>query len=334
MPTRCAISAPAESRQVFSSWWLQPWGLRTAWHRSARARRSRPILVPSCSGCSASAWSCTLQFGGGRRPLIPCSYRWRCSSTVSVMSSSPVSTEDLRLCSRPGPPSVSVGSLQRFWSCRGHGSWSRTAISSAWLASACSCSRWFPGLAVRSTGLGSGPVLGRSTSSRASSPNWRSLRSSLRTWSIRESYFELDSSCAISPRSESAWAGSLGVMVFERDLGSSLLFFTLFVVVLWVARERWVVLAVGAVLFVGGAFAAWHDVRSRADERVDIWLDPFKDPKGDGFQIVEARSRSPTVASPAPASGKANQVASPSLKLISSSLRSERNSASPAPRRC
>ena len=83
-----------------------------------------------------------------------------------------------------------------------------------------------------------------------------------------------------------AWAGSLGVMVFQRDLGSSLLFFTLFVVVLWVASERWVVLAVGAVLFFGGAFAAWT-MFDHVQKRVDIWLDPFADPKGDGFQIVE-----------------------------------------------
>ena len=75
-------------------------------------------------------------------------------------------------------------------------------------------------------------------------------------------------------------------MVFQRDLGSSLLFFTLFVVVLWVASERWVVLAVGAVLFFGGAFAAWT-MFDHVQKRVDIWLDPFADPKGDGFQIVE-----------------------------------------------
>ena len=75
-------------------------------------------------------------------------------------------------------------------------------------------------------------------------------------------------------------------MVFQRDLGSSLLFVTLFVVVLWVASERWVVLAVGAVLFFGGAFAAWT-MFDHVQKRVDIWLDPFKDPKGDGFQIVE-----------------------------------------------
>jgi len=84
-----------------------------------------------------------------------------------------------------------------------------------------------------------------------------------------------------------AWVGSLGVMVLERDLGSSLLFFALFVVVLWVATERWEVLATGGVLFVGGALMAWS-LFSHVQQRVDIWLDPFADPKGRGFQIVEA----------------------------------------------
>ena len=84
-----------------------------------------------------------------------------------------------------------------------------------------------------------------------------------------------------------AWAGSLAVMVFERDLGSSLLFFTLFVVVLWVASERWIVLAVGGGMFAAGAVFSWL-MFSHVQLRVDVWLNPFDDPKGDGFQIVEA----------------------------------------------
>lgn len=84
-----------------------------------------------------------------------------------------------------------------------------------------------------------------------------------------------------------AWAGSLGVMILERDLGSSLLFFALFVVVLWVASERWIVLAVGGGLFAAGALASWQ-LFGHVQQRVDIWLDPFADPKGAGFQIVEA----------------------------------------------
>ncbi len=53
------------------------------------------------------------------------------------------------------------------------------------------------------------------------------------------------------------WGASLAVLVFERDLGTSLLFFGLFVGLLYVATERtsWVV--IGMLLFVGGAFTAW-----------------------------------------------------------------------------
>src|SRR5437016_804315 len=55
-----------------------------------------------------------------------------------------------------------------------------------------------------------------------------------------------------------AWFASLVVMFWEKDLGSSLLFFALFIVLLWVATERASYLAVGAVLFVIGAVFAWH----------------------------------------------------------------------------
>lgn len=84
-----------------------------------------------------------------------------------------------------------------------------------------------------------------------------------------------------------AWLVSLGVLVFERDLGASLLLFGLFVVMLYVATERlgWVVL--GAVLFAGGAVFAYSSF-GYVRERVTIWLDPFSDPSGAGYQIVQS----------------------------------------------
>ena len=84
-----------------------------------------------------------------------------------------------------------------------------------------------------------------------------------------------------------AWIGSLGIMVLERDLGSSLLFFALFVVLLWVAAERALFLILGLGLFSMGAVFSWWRFDHVA-ARYDVWLDPFSDPKGDGFQIVEA----------------------------------------------
>jgi len=84
-----------------------------------------------------------------------------------------------------------------------------------------------------------------------------------------------------------AWGVSLVVMVSEKDLGSSLLFFALFVALLWVSTERATYLVVGALLFAGGALFA-HSQFTHVQERVDIWLDPWQDPKDDGFQIVES----------------------------------------------
>ena len=85
-----------------------------------------------------------------------------------------------------------------------------------------------------------------------------------------------------------AWGVSLVVMISEKDLGSSLLFFALFVALLWVATERATYLVVGLLLFAGGAFFA-HSHFVHVQDRVAIWLDPWADPKGDGFQIVEAQ---------------------------------------------
>ena len=80
------------------------------------------------------------------------------------------------------------------------------------------------------------------------------------------------------------WLISVGILVFQRDLGSSLLFFGLFVVMLYVATERpgWIV--VGGLLFGAGAYfgyAAFGHVRVR----FDAWLDPFGDPDRNG-QVI------------------------------------------------
>jgi peptidoglycan glycosyltransferase len=73
--------------------------------------------------------------------------------------------------------------------------------------------------------------------------------------------------------------------VYERDLGSSLLFFAVFVVMLWVATERAATSRVDAALR-GGALLAWR-VFSHVQVRVDNWLDPWQDVSGDGFQTVQ-----------------------------------------------
>ena len=80
---------------------------------------------------------------------------------------------------------------------------------------------------------------------------------------------------------------ALMVMVFQRDLGSSLLFFTLFLVTIYIATGRAFYVLSGLVLFSAASYGSWRFF-SHVQRRVDIWIDPFADPKGKGFQIVEA----------------------------------------------
>lgn len=84
-----------------------------------------------------------------------------------------------------------------------------------------------------------------------------------------------------------AWALSLVVMVSEKDLGSSLLFFALFLALLWVATERGTYLLVGLALFAAGSIFAYGQF-THVQQRVDIWLDPWPVAKDDGYQIVES----------------------------------------------
>jgi peptidoglycan glycosyltransferase len=84
-----------------------------------------------------------------------------------------------------------------------------------------------------------------------------------------------------------AWGVSLVVMISEKDLGSSLLFFTLFIVMLWVATERASYLGVGFGLFAAGSYLTWTQF-AHVQDRVTVWLDPWQDIDGDGFQIVQA----------------------------------------------
>jgi len=85
-----------------------------------------------------------------------------------------------------------------------------------------------------------------------------------------------------------AWGISLAVLFMEKDLGSSLLFFGIFVVMLWAATARGTYLALGLVLFIAGAligYAAFGHVQNR----MTVWLHALE-PRyvhGDGYQIAQ-----------------------------------------------
>ncbi|MGY1622387.1 FtsW/RodA/SpoVE family cell cycle protein [Geodermatophilus sp. SYSU D00965] len=84
-----------------------------------------------------------------------------------------------------------------------------------------------------------------------------------------------------------AWAMSILVLVFERDLGSSLLLFGIFVVMLYVATERASWLLIGVGLFAAGAFLAYQ-LFGHVRVRVDTWLDPFAYRDEGGYQLVQS----------------------------------------------
>jgi cell division protein FtsW (lipid II flippase) len=84
-----------------------------------------------------------------------------------------------------------------------------------------------------------------------------------------------------------AWGASLMVMFFQKDLGSSLLFFALFVVLLWVATGRGVYLLLGLAMFVGGATLA-HSQFAHVQDRVDTWLNPWPEYRFAGNQVLES----------------------------------------------
>ena len=85
----------------------------------------------------------------------------------------------------------------------------------------------------------------------------------------------------------SAWGFSVVLMVGQKDLGSSLLFFTLFIVMVWVATEKTSFLIIGLGLFVAGTTAAYF-MFDHVQTRFAIWLDPWSRYDAKGFQIAQA----------------------------------------------
>jgi peptidoglycan glycosyltransferase len=84
-----------------------------------------------------------------------------------------------------------------------------------------------------------------------------------------------------------AWGLSIVVMVMQKDLGSSLLFFALFAAMLYMATERAAYLLAALVLFVGGAAIAYQFF-SHVQARVSTWVDPWPVADGDGYQLVQS----------------------------------------------
>jgi peptidoglycan glycosyltransferase len=83
-----------------------------------------------------------------------------------------------------------------------------------------------------------------------------------------------------------AFAAAFAVLVYQRDLGASLLLFTLFVTMLFAATGRHSYLAAGGLMVAGGGFAAWSAF-GHVQTRVTAWLHPFDDYLGSGYQVAQ-----------------------------------------------
>jgi len=87
------------------------------------------------------------------------------------------------------------------------------------------------------------------------------------------------------------WLASLGVLVLQRDLGTSLLFFGLFLVMIYVSTGRVFYVLIGLVMFIAGALVASR-LMSYVGGRFDAWLDPLNDAlyqaPGGSYQLVQS----------------------------------------------
>ena len=83
------------------------------------------------------------------------------------------------------------------------------------------------------------------------------------------------------------WAISFFIMIFQRDLGASLLFFSVFLAMIFAATGRLMYVFSGMGLFAAGSYFAYQTF-SHVQVRVANWIDPFADPSGLGFQLVQS----------------------------------------------
>jgi len=83
------------------------------------------------------------------------------------------------------------------------------------------------------------------------------------------------------------WGASMFMLVFIRDLGSSLMFFAAFLALLYVATGRFSFVVIGMAMFLVGAWFFASTV-PHVHDRVEIWLHPYNDPQETGYQILQS----------------------------------------------
>lgn len=83
------------------------------------------------------------------------------------------------------------------------------------------------------------------------------------------------------------WGMTMLMLVLQRDMGSALLYFSITVLMSYMASGRLSYILMGAVLFLGGSVLCYA-IYPHIQTRVDIWLNPWADPNGRAYQIVQS----------------------------------------------
>jgi cell division protein FtsW (lipid II flippase) len=85
------------------------------------------------------------------------------------------------------------------------------------------------------------------------------------------------------------WGAAMFLLFFIQDLGSSVMYFGGFLALLYIATNRFSFVVVGLALFAVGAYGMYQ-IRAHIQDRVEIWLDPFKPSlvEHEGYQIAQS----------------------------------------------
>ena len=83
------------------------------------------------------------------------------------------------------------------------------------------------------------------------------------------------------------WGVAMLIVVFEKDLGSAMVFFFVFLLMLYVSTGKKFYLIIGLGLMAIGGVAAFMAF-SHVQVRVNTWLDPFADAQNTGYQLCQA----------------------------------------------
>jgi cell division protein FtsW (lipid II flippase) len=83
------------------------------------------------------------------------------------------------------------------------------------------------------------------------------------------------------------WGAAMLLLFVTNDLGSALLYYGIFLAMVYVATARLSFVAAGLGLFLVGALAVTQ-VTPHVQERVNVWLDPYKYEHSSGYQILQS----------------------------------------------